>query len=116
MNFFSKPVSPNSTRVKNKNVPLTNNSSSANLILATSTTPLQHSCPVFTSEKQNSPYNLILKANFVGFPAAPEVATFYNVVNTAKIPDYKVPAHSFIDEAPKRDADMEGLASPFFGT
>ena len=52
----------------------------------------------------------------MGFPAAPEVATFYNVVKTANIPDYKVPAHSFIDEAPKRDADMEGVASPFYGT
>ena len=61
----------------------------ANLILATSLTPLQRSSPGFTSRNPNSPHNSLEEINFAAFPAAPAPAFLYDVVSIANVRDYK---------------------------
>ena len=59
----------------------------ANLIQATSTAPLQYSCPVFTPYFQKIRENSSLEVNFAAFPAAPASATLYNVESISNVPD-----------------------------
>ena len=61
----------------------------ANLILATSSTPLQRSSPGFTSKNPNSPHNSLEEIKFAAFPAAPAPAFLYDVVSIANVRDYK---------------------------
>ena len=61
----------------------------ANLILATSSTPLQRSCPGFTPKNPNSPHNSLEEIKFAAFPAVPAPALLYDVVSISNVRNYK---------------------------
>ena len=61
----------------------------ANLILATSSTPLQRSSPGFTSKNPNSPHNSLEEIKFAAFPAVPAPALLYDVVSISNVRNYK---------------------------
>ena len=84
----------------------------ANLILATSTNPLNYSSPVFTSKNKNSPANSTEKINFAAFPAAPAPETLYDVVTTANVRDYHASASGDTgDAANQPDPSLPSMES-----
>ena len=84
----------------------------ANLILATSTNPLNYSSPVFTSKNKNSPANSTEKINFAAFPAAPAPETLYDVVTTANVRDYYASASGDTgDAANQPDPSLPSMES-----